>query len=157
MIELSRKPHSAPHLTDNKPLKLGIFLVWYACCISLGTSCYYLEPPWELPVNLPPDIVITGPSDEGTLLFQADQMKLWVVGHDLDGDDLDFFWYVPGQEPTEVRIPSTAGATTLWTSEITVQKSAELDGATIECTLWDGTDDAKVRWFVQVPSAGGEQ
>ena len=106
-------------------------------------------------MNLSPDIIRTFPTNDDILLFQPDEITLRVDALDPEDDNLEFDWYVPGQNPSPMSFFSDQNG--FWTSYISVTKSPNLDNNKIECHVWDGTTNVPVKWNVEVPVAGGQQ
>ena len=82
--------------------------LWHAACISLCGGCLYVDGPWMLTPNRPPELLDRDPASREVFIQNSTNLvKLEYV--DPDQDALNFAWYLndePYADKQEGELPS---------------------------------------------------
>ncbi len=118
------------------------------------SGCLYVKPVQERDVNRPPTVSQPVDISSPVLLpvLSDQQVRVWVVANDPDGDTLTFIWNVPRAtadlRPDTELLPSGDWLSTLWIPVEWLQ-----DGDSVEVTISDQAQPrhvVTVQWIVEV-------
>lgn len=151
MTRMSRFASDGAPSHRSGPVRTGVVALWSLSCIFGGQGCLYVEPAWQEPLNLPPDLIRVNPP-EPTLTFEREVERISVIAADPEGDALTFLWQPP---PFVVGTETETSVDGIYTWSVDIPYTPEVDGQVLAVTIVDQDPlqrgEVTLEWQVVVP------